>query len=129
LNAVVLFKLRLGIKILQEEKWKALEEELKRYVEDNPRIWDSLLFIRHDHIGGISETPGVDPLDADYRFVILSLSFQHRSSWQYSMRIMIHRGELFRRIYEICRELDVQYDIAEPRRLNVVQNPSSEVPF
>lgn len=116
-NAIVGFKLRLGIKILDGDNLKILEEELKKYVEDNPRIWDSMLFLRKDHIGGVNETLGVDPLDADYRFVIVSVCFQHRLSWQFTMRIMLHRGELFHHIYKICHDLDVQYDLAEPRQI------------
>jgi hypothetical protein len=76
-----------------------------------------MLYLRKDHIGGVNETPGVDPLDADYRFVIVSACFQHRFSWQYTMRIMLHRGDLFHHIYKICNDLGVQYDIAEPRRV------------
>ena len=119
-SALVFFKLKLNLKILQGDNLKILTEEIQQYVRDNPRIWESMLFIRKDHIGGILETPGVLGLtDADCRFVLFSLCFQHRLSWQSSMRIMLTRGDLFDHIYNVCEKLVVKYDTPIPLQVSL----------
>jgi hypothetical protein len=122
-SAVVLFKLKLHRNILQGDNLTTLSDELQKYVRENPRTWDSMLFIRQDFIGGVSTEPGTvwspNLLDSDYQFVIFTLCFQHRLAWQSSMRIMINRGELIRHIYDICSKLGVQYDDPAPRRVSV----------
>jgi len=126
-SAIVLFKLKLHRKILEGDKLATLRDRVQKYVRDNPRIWDSMLFIRYDYIGGVSTEPGTswspNLLDSDYQFCILTACFQHRISWQSAARVLMNRGDLIRRIYDICLELGVQYDDPAPRRV-AVENTS-----
>lgn len=119
-SAVVLFKLKLHVKILEGDNVKNLTEALQKFVRDNPRIWETLIFIRQDYIGGISVEPGSpwtpSTLNTNNQFVIFTVCFQHRASWQSSVRIMINRGELLHYIYNVCKEMEVQYDEVAPSR-------------
>ena len=123
-SALVFFKLKLHHKVLRGDNLKILTEELQQYVRDHPRIWDSMLFIRQDHIGGVSETPDIFGFETDSRFVLCSLCFQHVLSWQSSMRIMISRGELFCHIDKVCEKLGVKYDTPLPRQVAMQNMPS-----
>jgi len=127
---VIIFKVKLHLDILEGNNLKTLTEELQTYVRNNPRIWASMIFIRQDFIGGISTEPGTvwspNSLDADYKFVIMTLCFQHRTSWQSAARIMIHRGDLIHHMYKICVRLGVQYDDPAPRRVEFLQDSRKE---
>ena len=117
-SALVFFELKLHQDILEGDNLKKLTEELQQYVQDNPRIWDSMRYIRQEYIGGISKNPAVCGLDEGCHFVVFSLCFQHRLSWQSSTRIMSNRGELFGHINKLCKELGVKYDSPLPHQMN-----------
>jgi len=108
-NAIVVLELKFSIAILEDNKLKAFRDALEKYVRDNPRIWDSLLFCRHDFFHP----------DVTEEFVFFSIAFKHRQSWQSAARINIHRADLLRHIYELGKKLEIQYNTPPSRRLLV----------
>ena len=80
-----------------------LTREIRRYVEKNPRIWESVVYIRHD------------VFDPDTELVEFKFSLRHRSSWQDSARIKMNRAEVFRFIYETAKKLSIQYESPPPQ--------------
>jgi hypothetical protein len=78
---------------------------LDEFVADHPRIWDSVVFVRHDEF------------DADFEVATFTLAFRHRSSWQDGARILIHRSELLRYVYECSVKMKVHYESAPLRRV------------
>jgi Mechanosensitive ion channel len=54
-NAIVFFEVMLHIRIMEGDNLEKFVNRLKEYVHDNPRIWDSLAFCRHDRIDGDNE--------------------------------------------------------------------------
>jgi small-conductance mechanosensitive channel len=103
-NAIVQFELRLSIKILKDDKLNKFREALEEYVNDRPRIWDSFAFCRHDLF------------DPDFGFVLFTLAFRHRLTWQSAARINLGRADLMRFIYELCIEMGIQYETPIPQR-------------
>ena len=125
-SALVFLQIKLHSKILEGQKLKQLRESLQDYVRDHPRIWDNMLYLRHDHFGAISVESALSwkpnsRLDADNQFIIFSLCFQNRISWQSAARVNMNRADLLRHIYGICMDLGVQYDNMSPRPI-LVQN-------
>lgn len=49
-NAIISLELMMHISVLEREKLAEFRESLELYVRDNPRVWDSLAFCRHDNI-------------------------------------------------------------------------------
>lgn len=124
-NAVVFIKLKLSAAILDGDKVQLFQKSLEDYVNENPRIWNSLLVFRHDHFGNLQGPWSTNNVfDADYRFVVFTLAFQHRVSWQYAARIMANRSDLMRHIYDICLEMGVQYDNMAPQ--SITQQPKTK---
>lgn len=104
-NAIVQFELRLSINILKDDKLNKFRDALEEYVNDRPRIWDSFAFCRHDLF------------DADFGFVLFTLAFRHRLTWQSAARINLGRADLMRFIYELTVEMEIQYETPTPQRL------------
>lgn len=108
-NAIVVLELKFSILILEGDKLKAFREALEKYVTENPRIWDSLLFCRHDFFHP----------DVTEEFVFFTIAFKHRQSWQSAARININRADLLRYIFELGKKLEIQYNTPPSRRLLV----------
>jgi len=108
-NAIVVLELKFSIAIFEDGKLKTFRDALEKYVRDNPRIWDSLLFCRYDFINP----------DVTEEFVFFSIAFKHRQSWQSAARINIHRAELLRFIYGLGKTMEIQYNTPPSRRLVV----------
>ena len=122
-SAVIFFKLKVSRNILEGDNLNILREELQTYVRDRPRIWESLLFIRQDYIEGVSVeagSPWASPsIENETPFVILSVCFKHRMSWQATPRVTITRGELFAYIFGVCKRLGVHHDDMTPHQVQV----------
>lgn len=104
-NAIVVVSHMVHIAVLEGGKLAKFQAGLHKYVSDNPRIWDSLVFCRQDSV------------DADMEQVNFTLAFRHRNSWQDAGRILLNRGELLRFIYATCKQLGISYDTPPNRRL------------
>ena len=70
---------------------------LHKYVEEHPRVWDSVSHIRHDRF------------DADKERIDFEVAIRHRSSWQESGRIKLDRSEIHRFVFELGNELGVHF--------------------
>jgi len=111
-NAIVVFELKFSIRILEGDKLKDFRDALEKYVRDRPRIWDSLLFCRHDFF-----VP-----DITQEYVLFTIAFKHRQNWQNAMRININRADLLRYIFDLGKELNIQYNTPPSRRLVLGQD-------
>lgn len=104
-NAIVLFPCMCHISILKDGKLEKFKQKLQEYVDENPRIWDSIAFVRKDNI------------DSDMEQANFSLAFRHRNSWQDAGRIFLNRGDLVEFVYMVLKSLGVNYDTPPARRL------------
>ena len=50
-TAIVFFDMKLSLKILEGDKLDRFREALEIYVQNRPRIWDSMACCRHDLFG------------------------------------------------------------------------------
>jgi hypothetical protein len=54
-NATIFLEWILTYKVFENNNLEKFINELKEYVHDNPRVWDSLAFCRHDKIDADNE--------------------------------------------------------------------------
>lgn len=104
-NAIIQFTMMTHIAVLENGKISELQAHVKRFIQEHPRIWDSLAFCR------------VDLVDADMEQVTFTLAFRHRNSWQDAGRILLNRGDLALFLYQTCKKLNIAYDTPPNRRL------------
>ena len=96
-NATVRTEFIAHISILEGNKLQQFRRAIHKYVEEHPRVWDSVAHIRHDKF------------DADDERVEFSVALRHRSSWQEAGRIKLDRAEIFRYLYELGEQLNIHY--------------------
>ena len=96
--AVVVLGLEMHTSILDDNNLEQFQQGLKQYVLDQPRIWDSLAYCRHDMI------------DPDAESVMFKMAFRHRQSWQEASRIKLDRAALVRYIHETADKLGVNHE-------------------
>ena len=108
-NAIVMLEMKFSISILEDDKLKTFRDALEKYIGENPRIWDSLVYCRHDFFHP----------DVTEAYVFFTIAFKHRQSWQSAGRINLHRADLLRYIYELGQKLEIQYNTPPSRRLIV----------
>ena len=97
-NATVHLTFLAGTKIFEGNHWKAFQNSIHRYVEEHPRVWDSIRHIRHDQF------------DADGEKVEIALALRHRCSWQEAGRIKLDRANVYRFLYELGLELGIHFE-------------------
>lgn len=90
--------------MLKDDTYLKFRSILEQYVNDNTRNWHSLVAMRYDEF------------DPDWEHVIFKFLFRHRSSWQSAGRILQHRAELVRFMYEKGKELDIHWQTPIQRR-------------
>ena len=112
-NAIVMLEMKFSIAILQDDKLKRFRDALEHYIGENPRIWDSLEYCRHDFFHP----------DVTESYVFFTIAFKHRQSWQSASRINLHRADLLRYIYDLGQNLEIQYNTPPSRRLIVAPRP------
>lgn len=104
-NACIDFEMKFKTSVLQTGYHLKYREMLEQYIADHPRIWDSLVFMRYDEF------------DPDWEHVVFRFLFRHCNSWQNAARIMIHRSELVRFMYEKGMELQIHWETPISRRM------------
>lgn len=104
-NATVHIEFNAHISILEGNKMKQFRSAIKKYVEEHPRVWDSLAHIRHDMF------------DADQERVDFTMAIRHRSSWQEAGRIKLDRSDVYRFLFELGRELDIHFSAPVPQQI------------
>lgn len=104
-NAVVWFQLPFHISILENEKIETLKGYLDKYAKDNPREWHSFLYCR------------VDEYKVEKEKVVITMGFQHRSSWQDLARILMSKSELIASVYRTVKNMNIIYEELPKRDL------------
>ena len=91
--------------ILEPNKLERFQAEIKRYVEEHPRVWDSIAHIRHDHF------------DADQERIDFVLALRHRSSWQEAGRIKLDRSDVYRFLFELGKKMEIHFAAPPDQRI------------
>lgn len=91
--------------ILELNKLERFQSAIKRYVEENPRVWDSVAHIRHDHF------------DADQERIDFTMALRHRSSWQDAGRIKLDRSNVYRFLFDIGQKMDIHFSTPPDQRI------------
>jgi hypothetical protein len=90
-----------------DEQLSIFREAVGKFVQDRPRIWDSVLFFRKDAI-----SQNLDLMEC-------TLRCRHTKSWQDAASILMSRSELLTFSFEMGKTLGINYD-SPPRRQYVV---------
>jgi hypothetical protein len=90
-----------------DEQLSIFREAVGKFVQDRPRIWDSVLFFRKDAI-----SQNLDLMEC-------TLRCRHTKSWQDAASILMNKSELLTFCFEMGKTLGVNYD-SPPRRQYVV---------
>lgn len=104
-NAVVNIVLKLHISMHDGRNVDKFEDGLENYINDNPSVWDSLVFLRCEDING------------DDEYVIYRLGARSRLSWQLAARIFADRGRLHQYCVELSKQLGVNFDSPTSRKV------------
>lgn len=97
-NATVHFEFKAHLSILEGSKLEQFRSAIQKYVDERPRVWDSIAHLRHDEF------------DADDERVTFALAIRHRCAWQEAGRIKVDRSGVFRFLYELGKKLDVSFE-------------------
>lgn len=92
--------------ILEHNKLERFQSEIKRYVEEHPRVWDSVAHVRHDHF------------DADKQRIDFEMALRHRSSWQEASRIKLDRSDFYRFLFELGKSLDIHFSAPPDQKIS-----------
>jgi Mechanosensitive ion channel len=103
-NAILDFEYKFKDSVLQTGAHIKFREQVEQYIANHPRIWDRLLFMRHDEI------------DNDWGNVTFHIAIRHCSSWQNAGRIMLHRADILRFFYDIGMEANILWETPIQRR-------------
>ena len=98
-NANILFKVELKTCVLDGDNLDYFRNEVIKCVKERPRVWKAINFIR------------LETIDADNEKAILILSFGHRLTWQDAPRILLHRSDLVRFLYEVAKRRDLNFSM------------------
>lgn len=95
-NAIVMLRLRFCL--ASQEQIIVFREALESFVQDRPRIWDSILFFRCENI------------DKDMLLMEYTLRIRHTKTWQDAASILMNRSELFTFCFELGEKLEINFD-------------------
>jgi len=85
------------LSLLDGDCMELFENKLRAYVDDNPRDWDCLLYLR------------IDNIEVNFEKVTIKYGVRHRSGWHAAGQILQDKGQLQRHLYRIGSELRVNY--------------------
>ena len=80
-------------------------KEVHKYVEERPRVWETVSCIRHDMF------------DADEESVGISFALRHRCAWQEAGRIKNDRADVYGFLYMLGNKLKVHFSAAPEERV------------
>lgn len=104
-NAVVWFQLPFRTKILREGRMDALRNMLENYAKDHPRQWHSYSYCR------------IDEVHSENDKLVVTIGFQHRSSWQDLAGILNAKSELMCYVLEYGKKHEINYEDLPTRQL------------
>jgi small-conductance mechanosensitive channel len=99
-----------------DEKLEIFRETIKGFIQDRPRIWESMLFFRCESI------------NQDLELMEYSLRIRHTKPWQDAASILANKGELLKFCFETGKKLEINYD-SPPRAswtINSFATPDGE---
>lgn len=114
-NALITFTLYFTDKAT-EDQLAVFRDTVESFVQDRPRIWDSLAFFRCESI------------NQDLGMMEYLLRIRHTKSWQDAASIMLNKAEVLKFCFETGKQLGINYD-SPPRAtwtINSFASPSGE---
>ncbi len=104
-DAMVWFQLPFHISILENDMIETLKKYLANYAKDHPRDWHRFVYCR------------VDDYKVEKEKVVITMGFQHRSSWQDLGCILMSKSELIAFVYQTGKNMGVIYEELPKRDL------------
>jgi small-conductance mechanosensitive channel len=101
-----------------EEQIAVFRDTVESFVQDRPRIWDSILFFRCESI------------NQDLGMMEYSLRIRHTTSWQDCASILMNKSEVLKFGFETGKKLKINYD-SPPRAtwtINSFASPGEDSP-
>lgn len=81
-----------------EDQLGIFRDTVDSFVQDRPRIWDSILFFRCESI------------NQDLKLMEYSLRIRHTKPWQDAASILMNKAELLKFCFETGKKLEINYD-------------------
>jgi hypothetical protein len=104
-NAMVWFQLPFRTKIIRDGRMNDLRAMLETYAEDHPKPWHSYSYCR------------IDEVHAENDKLVVTIGFQHRSSWQDLPGILNAKAELMCHVLEYGKQHGINYEDLPTRQL------------
>ena len=102
---MVWFQLPFHISVLENDRIETLKRYLDKYAKDHPRDWHSFVYCR------------VDEYKVEQEKVVITMGFQHRSSWQDLGRILMSKSQLIAYVYHTGKNMGIMYEELPKRDL------------
>jgi hypothetical protein len=81
-----------------EDELSTFRDAIESFVQDRPRIWDSILFFRCESI------------NQDLQMMEYIIRIRHTKAWQDAATILMKKAELLKFCFETGKKLDINYD-------------------
>lgn len=107
-NATIHFEFAAHLSIFDGDRLDQFRKEMEKYVEERPRVWESVRHIRHAMF------------DADSERVDISVAIRHKNAWQEAARIKNDTAAVYRFLYQLGNKIDVHFS-APPEQKVVYQ--------
>jgi len=101
-----------------EEQLGTFRDAVDHFIQDRPRIWDSIMFFRCENI------------NQDLELMEYTLRIRHTKPWQDAASILMNKAELLKFCFETGKKLEINYD-SPPRAswtINSFATPGDESP-
>jgi hypothetical protein len=105
MNATVHTLLKFHISCHQGRVLQEYKEAVENYVQENPNIWDSVLFFR------------LEDIDSNNEVVTYRLAVRSRYTWQICNRVFQSQAELHKFCIALSFRLGINYDSPNPRTI------------
>jgi hypothetical protein len=105
MNATVHTLLKFHISCHQGRALQEYKDAVEGYVQENPNIWDSIIFFR------------LEDIDANSEVVTYHLAVRSRFTWQISNRVFQSQADLHKFCIALSFKLGINYDAPNPRTI------------
>jgi Mechanosensitive ion channel len=105
MNAIVHFPINFHIRCHRGKLIERFRQGIDFYIDENPQVWDSVLFFRCDEI------------NTDRECVTYMLCVRSRYTWQVASRVLLKQGELHRHCIDLAYKLRIHYDSPNARNI------------
>ena len=97
-----------------EEELGAFRDTVESFINDRPRIWDSIIFFR------------CETINQDLSMMEYSLRIRHTKPWQDASTILMNKAELLKFCFETGKKLRITYE--SPPRASWTINSFTSMP-